>query len=93
MQVSPFRTYFTVHLPKLLMTGLPMAYVGSLSDPRISSMLLPYLAYILLISNLGHKEWRFIIYTVPAFNVAAARGLRYLYVFDSLTFHASCCLD
>ncbi|KXN86066.1 putative Dol-P-Man:Man(7)GlcNAc(2)-PP-Dol alpha-1,6-mannosyltransferase [Leucoagaricus sp. SymC.cos] len=76
--VSPWRTYFTVHLPKLLMTGSPIAYIGSFNDPRIPSLLLPHIAFILLISNLGHKEWRFIIYTVPAFNVAAACGLRYL---------------
>jgi alpha-1,6-mannosyltransferase len=62
------------------MTGFPIAYIGSLHDARISSLLLPHIAFLLLISNLGHKEWRFIIYTVPAFNTAAARGLRYLYV-------------
>ncbi|KAF9450061.1 glycosyltransferase family 22 protein [Macrolepiota fuliginosa MF-IS2] len=76
--VSPFQAYFTVHLPRLLMTGFPIAYIGSVSDPRVSIFLLPYVAFVLLISNLGHKEWRFIIYTVPAFNIAAARGLRYL---------------
>lgn len=68
------------------MTGFPIAYIGSVSDPRVSVFLLPYVAFVLLISNLGHKEWRFIIYTVPAFNIAAARGLRYLCVVFSLAF-------
>ncbi|KAL9713996.1 Dol-P-Man:Man(7)GlcNAc(2)-PP-Dol alpha-1,6-mannosyltransferase [Leucoagaricus gongylophorus] len=76
--VSPWQTYFTVHLPRLLMTGFPVAYIGLLSDPRISFFLLPHIAFIFLISNLGHKEWRFIIYSVPAFNVVAARGFKYL---------------
>ncbi len=57
-----------------------MAYIGCLTDPRIILLLLPHLVFVLLISILGHKEWRFIIYTVPAFNIAGARGLKYLYV-------------
>lgn len=62
------------------MTGLPLACIGLLVDSRIFPILLPFIIYVALISNLGHKEWRFIIYTVPAFNVAASSGLRYLYV-------------
>ncbi|XP_006459540.1 hypothetical protein AGABI2DRAFT_184199 [Agaricus bisporus var. bisporus H97] len=77
--VSPFLDYFKIHLPKLLMTGLPLAFVGLLTDSRIIPILFPFIIYTALISNLGHKEWRFIIYTVPAFNVAAASGLRYLF--------------
>lgn len=41
---------------------------------------MPYIVFILLISGLGHKEWRFVIYSVPAFNIAAARGANWLYV-------------
>ena len=29
---------------------------------------------------LGHKEWRFIVYVVPLWNVAGARGCVWMYV-------------
>lgn len=81
VQVSPWQDYFTVHLPRLLMTGFPVMCIGLLSNPKIFLFLSPHLVFILLISNLGHKEWRFIIYSIPAFNVVAARGFKYLCVF------------
>ncbi|KAG6840426.1 hypothetical protein C0991_006776 [Blastosporella zonata] len=75
---SPRFAYWTSHLPKLLMSSLPLAVVGFLQDQRIRTLLFPFLMFIGLISCLGHKEWRFIIYVVPIFNIAAANGLRYL---------------
>ena len=29
---------------------------------------------------LGHKEWRFIVYVVPLWNVAGAKGCAWMYV-------------
>lgn len=72
-QVSPPRTYFTSYLPKLLLGSLPLSIIGIIVDPRIRSLLLPALSFVGLMSKLGHKEWRFIVYVVPIFNVAAAR--------------------
>ncbi|KAI0366186.1 hypothetical protein BV20DRAFT_972227 [Pilatotrama ljubarskyi] len=76
--VSPFHSYFTSHLPKLLLSALPLSVLGAALDRRIRGLLVSYLAFLVLISGLGHKEWRFIIYVVPALNIAAARGANWL---------------
>ncbi|KAI0787329.1 hypothetical protein C8Q74DRAFT_1455380 [Fomes fomentarius] len=76
--VSPFHAYHTSYLPKLLLSSLPLSAFGLLSDSRIRALLIPYLAFILLISGLAYKEWRFVIFIVPAFNIAAARGAAWL---------------
>ncbi|KAF8910420.1 GPI mannosyltransferase [Gymnopilus junonius] len=76
---SPRHTYLTSHLPKLLLSALPLSLIGFLADQRrIGPLLLPSVLFILIISNLGHKEWRFVVYTVPIFNIAGARGARWM---------------
>ena len=52
--------------------------LGLLLDGRVRGLMVPYLSFVALISGLAHKEWRFVIYVVPAFNVAAARGAAWL---------------
>lgn len=74
MQTSPVHAYFLAHLPKLLLGSLPLAVLGAVLDNRIRALIHPPVLFIVLISCLGHKEWRFIVYVVPLFNVAAARG-------------------
>ncbi|KAF8718278.1 hypothetical protein AX14_011943 [Amanita brunnescens Koide BX004] len=76
--VSPPFTYVKSYLPKLLLGSLPLSLLGLVVDSRIRSLLLPSISFIALISCLGHKEWRFIIYLVPIFNIAAARGASYI---------------
>ncbi|KAI0750080.1 Alg9-like mannosyltransferase family-domain-containing protein [Daedaleopsis nitida] len=76
--VSPFHAYLSSYLPRLLLSSLPLSLFGLLTDSRIRSLLTPYLAFVFLISGLAHKEWRFVIYVVPAFNIAAARGAAWL---------------
>ncbi|KAG1775965.1 glycosyltransferase family 22 protein [Suillus placidus] len=71
---SPLHAYFLSHLPKLLLGSLPLAVLGAALDNRVRALVLPPVLFIVLISCLGHKEWRFIIYVVPLFNIAAARG-------------------
>ena len=77
-QVSPRHAYFTVHLPKLLMAAWPLALLGVLVDRRARNIAYPAIAFICLISQLEHKEWRFIVYMVPVFNIAAARGAAWM---------------
>ncbi|KAG2018344.1 alpha-1,6-mannosyltransferase subunit [Coprinopsis cinerea AmutBmut pab1-1] len=79
--VSPPLTYFTAFLPKLLLSALPLSIIGMVTDLRIFRLLLPSWIFVTLISFLGHKEWRFIVYVVPIFNVAAARTCKSLVSF------------
>lgn len=62
------------------MVSLPLSALGAILDVRIRRLLLPCIAYVTAISFLGHKEWRFIIYVVPLFNIAAARGAKWMFV-------------
>ena len=78
--MSPVHAYISSFLPKLLLSSLPLSALAFLLDGRIRALMLPYLSFIALISGLAHKEWRFVIYAVPAFNVAAARAAAWLYV-------------
>ncbi|KAF9223821.1 glycosyltransferase family 22 protein [Gyrodon lividus] len=75
---SPAHTYFTSHLPKLLLSASPLSVLGATLDHRIRSMLCAPFIFVLALSALGHKEWRFVIYVVPLVNIAAARGARWM---------------
>ena len=79
-QISPAHSYFTVHLPKLLLSSLPLSVIGLLADPRMRTLLIPCIAFVALLSCLGHKEWRFVVYVVPLWNIVAARGATWLCV-------------
>ncbi|KAK7695295.1 hypothetical protein QCA50_002485 [Cerrena zonata] len=76
--ISPWHTYFSAMLPKLLLSSFPLSLIGLLIDSRIRSLLFPAITFVGLLSVLGHKEWRFIVYVVPLFNVAAAKAAAYL---------------
>ncbi|KAF9006247.1 hypothetical protein BDZ89DRAFT_1233644 [Hymenopellis radicata] len=55
---------FTRHLPRMAMS--------------LRRLLLPPLCFMGIISALGHKEWRFIVYVVPMVNVAAAVSSKWM---------------
>ncbi|WFD27415.1 dolichyl-P-Man:Man7GlcNAc2-PP-dolichol alpha-1,6-mannosyltransferase [Malassezia nana] len=76
--VAPWHTYLTQALPRLLAAAVPMVALGILVRPRDrTAVLLAWIAsvHVALLSALPHKEWRFILYTVPLWNALAARGL------------------
>lgn len=76
--VSPWHMYMTQALPRLLVAAIPMAALGVIARPRDRTMaLLVWMAgvHVALLSVLPHKEWRFILYTVPLWNALAARGM------------------
>jgi len=54
---------------------------GFARDARIRSLVVSAFGFVFLMSFLGHKEWRFVVYVVPMLNVAAAHGTQTLYAF------------
>ncbi|KAI5366694.1 putative GPI mannosyltransferase [Septoria linicola] len=78
---SPIYFYFFNALPRLLLN--PMTYLllipTSLQSHISRDILMPQVAFIALYSLLPHKEWRFIIYTIPAFTAVAAGGAGWIW--------------
>ncbi|KAG8808272.1 dolichyl-P-Man:Man(7)GlcNAc(2)-PP-dolichol alpha-1,6-mannosyltransferase [Serendipita sp. 401] len=72
--VSPVYAYWALHLPKLLLGTFPFSLVGFTVDPRIRAVAIPPIIFVCILSLLGHKEWRFVVYVVPVFNLAAANA-------------------
>uniref|UniRef100_A0A5B7B8H3 Mannosyltransferase n=1 Tax=Davidia involucrata TaxID=16924 RepID=A0A5B7B8H3_DAVIN len=68
----PFHWYFTSALPRSLLAAYPLFMLGVLLDRRVLFYTLPVFSFVLLYSKLPHKEVRFIISSVPIFNLAAA---------------------
>ncbi|KAJ7033374.1 glycosyltransferase family 22 protein [Mycena alexandri] len=85
--IHPAHAYLTTHLPKLLLSSLPLALPALLPLPFLSSsplsrgrrrlveLILPSAVLVAAMSAVGHKEWRFVVYVVPVWNVVAARGV------------------
>ncbi|PGG95223.1 hypothetical protein AJ79_10181 [Helicocarpus griseus UAMH5409] len=82
---SPIHFYFTNALPRLLLNPLtytlciPLSLSLPATRPATTSLLLPQLAYIALYSLQPHKEWRFILYTIPSLTTTAAHGASYIW--------------
>jgi alpha-1,6-mannosyltransferase len=61
-----------------MVTNIFIAY-GFYHNPRIRSLVRPAIGFVFLMSFLGHKEWRFVVYVVPMLNIAAAQGAQVMY--------------
>ena len=71
---SPFYWYFTSALPRALLVAFPLSWVSLASEPRARPYVLVAFVFVATYSLLPHKELRFVLYTVPLLNVAAAAG-------------------
>jgi alpha-1,6-mannosyltransferase len=83
---SPFYFYFTDALPRLLLN--PAIYICILIGTNLApsrDILLPQIIFISVYSILPHKEWRFIIYCIPAFTAVAAAGAGWIWIRRSKT--------
>lgn len=78
----PFYAYFVSFLPRLLMVSYPLAILAFIRDTRIRRLLFPALVYIAIFSALPHKEWRFIMYTIPLFTTAAASLVGHVWIYQ-----------
>ncbi|GAA5962677.1 hypothetical protein JCM3765_006163 [Sporobolomyces pararoseus] len=90
---SPFYSYFALTLPKLLLLAFPFSLFSLFVDRRARRVGVPALFYIVVLSCLEHKEWRFISYVVPALNVCTASGIQAVgALFASKKLRRSCLL-
>jgi alpha-1,6-mannosyltransferase len=82
--VSPWHSYFSSFLPKLLLNPLIIPLIAySLYLPATrklaTGLAVPSLSFVALYSIQPHKEARFIIYVVPALLGAAALSANYIW--------------
>lgn len=87
---SPFAFYFTNSLPRLLLNPatilcIPLALGVKATQKTSQDIMSPHIAFIAAYSLLPHKEWRFIIYSIPAFTVVASAGASWIWTRRSKT--------
>lgn len=80
---EPFHAYFTKYLPRMFM--IPVVPIFCLSGLKsdlvnyhvstIKTVVISSFVFIGVMSLQPHKEWRFIIYAVPALTMSAATGI------------------
>lgn len=82
---SPPAWYFVNALPRLLlnpmtyMVCIPLALSIKATSKTSQDIVAPHIAFIGIYSLLPHKEWRFIIYSIPAFTAVASAGASWIW--------------
>ncbi|KAI9248642.1 Alg9-like mannosyltransferase family-domain-containing protein [Sporodiniella umbellata] len=74
----PLHAYFVSFLPRLLLVSYPLSIAAFLRNTQARRILLPMVVYVAIFSLLPHKEWRFIVYTIPLFTTTAATQINEL---------------
>lgn len=70
---EPWHWYFSNALPRACGGALLLAFLAIINaKPRVRPVVFPSVVFVAIYSILPHKELRFIIYTIPAVNAAAA---------------------
>lgn len=59
----------------MMLFAYPFLFLGLLMRPLARRFAFSMLVYVAVMSLLEHKEWRFIVYVVPCFNVIALAGI------------------
>ncbi|KAL8693824.1 MAG: hypothetical protein Q9218_001424 [Villophora microphyllina] len=83
---SPWHSYFTSSLPRLLFDPLiyilclPVAFAQPATRRQAINLVLPNVAYVSLYSLQPHKEWRFVVYIIPSLLTAAAMGAHWIWI-------------
>eukprot|EP00298_Acanthocystis_sp_HF-20_P011231 c19290_g1_i1.p1 GENE.c19290_g1_i1~~c19290_g1_i1.p1 ORF type:complete len:658 (+),score=202.39 c19290_g1_i1:125-2098(+) len=75
--VMPWHWYFTSALPKALLGSLVLLIGGVVVEKRVIPFVGVAIFFVSLYSFLPHKELRFVIYSLPLFNLAAASCFAY----------------
>ncbi|EFQ98635.1 Alg12p [Nannizzia gypsea CBS 118893] len=82
---DPWHHYFTSALPRLLLNPLvylvciPLACLIHPLRQATRSIIIPLVSFIAVMSLQPHKEWRFIIYTIPPLTGVASLGASYIW--------------
>lgn len=70
---EPWHWYFSNALPRACGGALLLALLSIITaKPRVRTVVVPAVVFVAIYSLLPHKELRFILYTIPALNAAAA---------------------
>ena len=77
--MSPWGWYLYSALPRALGPAYPLALLAPVLERRARAPLALALSFVLLYSNLGHKEVRFLFPALPLWTLAAACALQRLW--------------
>ncbi|PYI18369.1 putative alpha-1,6-mannosyltransferase subunit [Aspergillus japonicus CBS 114.51] len=83
--IDPWYFYFINAVPRLLLNpltylvGIPISLLQPATRSVAASLLIPSLVFLAIYSAQPHKEWRFVIYTIPALTAVSAQGASYIW--------------